>query len=137
MENLRKKNCIVKKSNFKFQKWCYLSKKNIPKISWNFGHNYFIERWFSIFRQKISKTFLSRQKSNFTSKIGGILGKKKFRKCFETSVISSLERADSRYFGQKFQKPFKVDKNPTEILKIAGILAKKNISQIFSNLGHK
>ena len=78
-----------------------------------------------ICRTKTSKTFLSGQKSNFTSKIGGILRKKKFRKCLETSVISGLERADSRYFGQKLQKLLKVDINPTSIFKIGGILAKQ------------
>ena len=56
---------IGKKSDFKFQNRGYFVKKNIPQISWNFGHNYFTERWFMIFRQKISKTFLSGQKSNF------------------------------------------------------------------------
>ena len=38
-------------------------------------------------------------------KIGGILAKK-IRKFLETSVISSLKRADSRYFGKIFLKTF-------------------------------
>merc|ERR1711951_294856 len=74
-----------------------------------------------------SPTFFFLPEKNPTSifKIGGILAKKIFRKFLETSVISSFQRGDSRYFGKKFQKLFQVDTNPTLSFKIGGILAKK------------
>merc|ERR1712240_573241 len=57
-----------------------------------------------------------------------------FRKILETSVIISLKRGDSRYLGKKFQKIFQVDKNPTSIFKIGGILGKKKCSAKFLKL---
>ena len=69
---------IGKKYDFKFQNRGYFGQKNMPQISWNFGHNYFTERWFTIFRQKISKTFLSGQKSNFKFQNRGYFGLKKY-----------------------------------------------------------
>merc|ERR1711951_194644 len=69
--------------------------------------------------------FLPEKNPTSIFKIGGILAKKIFRKFLETSVISSFQRGDSRYFGKKFQKLFQVDTNPTLSFKIGGILAKK------------
>ena len=130
LENLQKLFSIGKKSDFKFQNRGYFGQKNIPQISWNFGHNYFTERWFTIFRQKISKTFLNGQKSNFKSQNRGYFGKKILRKVFQTSVIISWWEAHAQHFGKNNQKLFEVEKNPTSNFKIGGILPKKYSAKI-------
>ena len=48
-----------------------------------------------------------------------------FRKFVETSVIISLEKDNSPYFEKKFQKLFKLEKNPPSISKSGGILGLK------------
>ena len=58
-------------------------------------------------------------------KIGGIFGKKMFRKDLETSVIISLKKDNSLYFGEKSQKLFLLEKNRTWSFKIGGIFEKK------------
>merc|ERR1712243_221696 len=57
--------------------------------------------------KKISKTFLNGKNPTSSFKIGGILGEKIFRKHLETSVITSLQKGDSRYVGKKIQIFFK------------------------------
>ena len=62
-------------STFKFGG--ILAKINIPQISLNFGHIFFIERIMHDISAKIFKTFISGQKSTSKFKIGG---KRKMKK---------------------------------------------------------
>ena len=61
---------------------------------------------FAVFWKILKNLFFAEKNPTSIFKIGGILGEKMFRKFLETSVIISLKRGDSRYFGKKFQKLF-------------------------------
>ena len=87
---LNKKKLVPSRKSFSdfyenLQKWS-LDRKNLP-----------------YFGKSAKNFFLLEKNPTSIFKIGGILGKKMFRKFLETSVIISLYDGHSRYFDKKFQ----------------------------------
>ena len=73
---------------------------------WKFTEMKFRWKKFAVFWKILKNLFFCGKKSNFNFQNRGYFGKKMFRKFLESSVIISLKRGDSRYFGKKFQKLF-------------------------------
>ena len=124
-----------KYSNFNFQNRGYFGQKNIPQISWNLGHGFFIERWFTILRQKISKKISSGKKSNLNFQNRGYFGKKIFCKFLQTSVIISLKRGYLRYFSKIFHFFLSWQKSNFKFQN-RGYFGKNNIPRISRDFGH-
>jgi len=122
---------IGKKSDFKFQNRGYFGQKNMPQISWNFGHNYFTERWFTIFRQKISKTFLSGQKSNFKFQNRGYFAKKNLSQMSWNFGHNYFTERWFTIFRQKISKTFLSGQKSNFNFQNRGYFAKK---KCFANL---